>query len=203
VGSLVSVQKEVGGGMRTSYKLNGYGGLIKAFAQVYRPKKIIEFGILDGYSLKHLMSGSLPGTRVAAYDIFDDYEFNHGDRQVLQDLYPGIVQYGDFYYQHNKIANGSVDLMHIDISNTGDVYEYAFEFYLPKLSSNGFMLLEGGSEERDNCKWMIESGSRPIRPVLERSGLNYFIFEPFPSLTVVSSKPSLLQNKDDLGAGLV
>jgi len=52
-----------------------------------------------------------------------------------------IINYGDFYEVHKDISD--VDIIHIDIANNGDVFEYAIKNYLPKLSENGIMIMEG------------------------------------------------------------
>ena len=170
--------------MRTSYRLNGYGELIESIARLHSPKRIVEFGVLDGYSLTHLMRGA-PKAHIEAYDIFDRYEFNHADRKGLQEVFGDVIRYGDFRAKHIDFGLASIDLLHIDISNTGDVYEQVFRDYMPRVSPGGVVLLEGGSRARDNLAWMIKFGKRPIRPVLEECPYEYFTFEPFPSLTIV------------------
>ena len=53
--------------------------------------------------------------------------------------YPNVsVKYGDFYKNYQTMDDGSQDIIHIDIANNGDVYEFAFEHYLPKVSENAF-----------------------------------------------------------------
>ena len=59
--------------------------------------------------------------------------------------------------------------------------------YLPKLSENGVMLLEGGSIERDNVEWMNLYNKPKINPVIKKyeDNLNIQIIGSFPSITVV------------------
>jgi len=92
----------------------------------------------------------------------------------------------DFYsfYKNMKFY----DLIHIDISNDKDIFEFAFENYLPK--TRKALLLEGGSIERDNVEWMKKYDKSPINPFLINKKNNYDIniIQEFPSLTIVKSK---------------
>lgn len=170
--------------MRSSYISNGYGSLITGLVKAYSPARIVEFGILDGYSLEHLLLGA-PKAEVVAYDLFDSYEFSRPDREQIMERFPGIAKHGDFFLEYQSMKDQSIDIMHIDISNTGEVYKFAFDNYLSKMRSGGLVILEGGSKERDNCSWMRKYSKSKIEPVLRVSGLNYFTFSPFPSLTVI------------------
>ena len=79
----------------------------------------------------------------------------------------------------------SIDILHIDIANTGDTYEFAIQNYLPKV--RGVMVLEGGSEERDNIEWMVKYDKPKIQPVLKKYNNDVIItvLEDFPSLTLI------------------
>ena len=75
--------------------------------------------------------------------------------------------------------------MHIDISNDGEVYDFAVKNYLPLV--NKVLLLEGGSVERDNVDWMISYNKKPINSYI-KSIDKYFeieIINKFPSLTII------------------
>ena len=71
--------------MRSSYKFNDYGSLIFSLVRIKRPKKVIEFGILDGYSTVHIAKAmklnAKEGNRgnFFAFDLFERYEFKHGN----------------------------------------------------------------------------------------------------------------------------
>jgi len=180
--------------MNSSYKNKDldYGDLIKAITMSINPKKIIEIGILDGYSLTHFVNSTNERTIIKAYDIFDEFNGNHANESELKDRFKSYqnleISYGDFYKLHNNLLNSSIDIIHIDIANNGDIYEYAIENYLSKLSSSGIMILEGGSKERDQVYWMNKYNKPKIYPIIEKYSKNYNIktFGINPSLTLIS-----------------
>jgi len=172
----------------SSYQAHSYGSIFTNLVEIYQPKQIVEFGILEGYSLRHILAGTKNyyTVKVEAYDMFEEYPFRHADLQkLIQEFGRDIIREGDFYKAYNNFANCEIDFLHIDISNTGETYKFAFEHYLSKVSPRGLMVLEGGSEARDNIEWMVRYNKKPIRPVLENSGLRYITLEPYPSLTIV------------------
>jgi len=174
----------------SSYAENDYGQLIQGIVHLYKPKTIIEFGILQGYSLHYLITGAGKKARVVAYDLFEDYPYKHANREIcLKRFGDKIIQYGDFYKKYQDLDDNSIDMFHIDISNTGKTYQFFLDHYWDKLAPGGIALLEGGSEERDKIAWMVRFGMQPIRPVLQSNGLDYFTFTPWPSLTLIG-KPN-------------
>lgn len=178
--------------MNSSYKNQDidYGELIEAITLSQNPTSIIEIGILDGYSLHHFIN-STTKTTIQAYDIFDKFNGNHAKEAELKERFkndPQVsINYGDFYELHKEL-NDNIDMIHIDIANNGDTYEYAIQHYLPKLSSTGLMLLEGGSKERDEIEWMNKYNKPKIGPILEKYAKTYRIktFGKHPSLTLIS-----------------
>ena len=50
--------------------------------------------------------------------------------------------------------------------------------------------MEGGSEERDNCDWMIKYNKPKIREVLAEYSdkLEIKVFSEFPSITLIKNK---------------
>jgi predicted O-methyltransferase YrrM len=178
--------------MNSSYKNQDidYGELIEAITLSQNPTSIIEIGILDGYSLHHFIN-STTKTTIQAYDIFDKFNGNHAKEAELKERFkndPHIsINYGDFYELHKEL-NDNIDIIHIDIANNGHTYEYAIQHYLPKLSSTGLMLLEGGSKERDEIEWMNKYNKPKIGPILEKYAKTYRIktFGKHPSLTLIS-----------------
>lgn len=181
--------------MRSSYKnydLN-YGELIQTILYLNQPKTILEIGILDGYSLMNFINATDSSlTKIKAYDIFEKFNGNHSHEASIREMFKNNenveINYGDFYEVHKTINNRELDLIHIDIANNGDTYEYAIEHYLPKLAENGIMLLEGGSKERDEVEWMIKYNKPKIYPILEKYTKIYNIknIGRLPSLTLIS-----------------
>ena len=45
------------------------------------------------------------------------------------------------------------------------------------------MIMEGGSEQRDNVEWMIKYNKPQIQPVIKKYGLN--VIGTFPSITII------------------
>ena len=80
------------------------------------------------------------------------------------------------------------DLIHIDIANNGDIYQFVFDNYIQKISSGGTIILEGGSVERDNIEWMNKYNKCKIQPVLEKYSNVYNIktFGEIPSITIIN-----------------
>jgi predicted O-methyltransferase YrrM len=179
--------------MRTSYNnINlTYGDLLNSITLVKSPKKIVEIGILDGYSLECFTKNSNKDTQIYAYDLFEDFNGNHSNKNELISKFSKFsnvkIEHGNFY-ELNNIIETNIDIIHIDIANNGDVFEYAIQNYLPKLSENGIILLEGGSIERDNVEWMNKYNKPHINPVIQKyikNNLNIQVFGSFPSITII------------------
>ena len=49
------------------------------------------------------------------------------------------------------------------------------------------MIMEGGSEERDNVEWMIKYNKPKITPVLQKysNSVKIEVLEDFPSITLI------------------
>lgn len=178
--------------MSSSYsnKTLCYDDIFKLLTWQTRPRRIIEFGILKGYSLRCFAEAAPRETSITAYDIFEAFVGNSAPRDITDQFaaYPNVeIKEGDFYKVVADLSDASVDIIHIDIANDGAVYEFAFENYIRKLSPTGILLLEGGGAERDAVGWMTKYNKIPIRRVLERyeSQLDIYTMSGFPSLTVV------------------
>ena len=178
--------------MKSSYnKIDiEYNELIKVITQISDPKKIVEIGILEGYSLESFVNSCNKDTTIYAFDLFDEFNGNHSNKKDIEEKFkknPNIkISYGDFYNLHKSLNN--VDILHIDIANNGDVFEFVMENYLKVLSSNGIIIFEGGSIERDNVEWMNKYNKPKIFPVLKKyieKGYNIKTYGSFPSITVI------------------
>ena len=179
--------------MNSSYKNKiDFGDIISTITFMKNPQKIVECGILEGYSLSKFIENSSINTSIDAYDIFDDFNGNHAIKDKITHLFSPYknvnINYGDFYKVLNKYPDNSIDILHIDIANNGDVYEYAFNNYISKIKRSGIMLLEGGSKERDNVEWMIKYNKPKIEPVIQKYKQKYDIkvIGNFPSITIVN-----------------
>jgi len=177
--------------MMSSYKNNlNYGDLLETITFIQKPKSILEIGILDGFSLKCFADNS-HNAKIDAYDIFDEFNGNHANKEQLIEKFKEYnnvnIQYGDFYELYK--SGDKYDIIHIDIANNGDVYEFSINNYLPKLNTNGLLILEGGSKQRDNIEWMIKYNKPKIQPVLKKYNdkINIKTIGVIPSITLIYS----------------
>lgn len=193
--------------MRTSYEENGYGEVIKFNVQAWRPKKAVELGVLDGYSALAIGAGlaqnrrqiGLEGT-LDAWDLFDDYTYKHGNLEEVRNevMRAGLgsiinVQKGDAFEVHRLYQPESIDLLHVDLSNTGKTVQKIMELWDEKIDRGGVVLFEGGTEERDQVEWMVKYGCPPMKPEIESNPVIeakyvYATYLPFPGLTVMLKK---------------
>lgn len=151
--------------MKSSYnnkEIVTYKDIFELIFKFYDNKmqfNIVEFGILNGFSLK-IIADYFSFSNIQAFDIFDKFDGNHACKDHLIKLFNDYgnvsIHFGDFYQQHNVINDNSIDILHIDIANNGDIYEFTEQMYFRKMRSGGIILLEGGSLERDNVEWMIK-----------------------------------------------
>ncbi len=173
--------------IKSSYKKYGYDKVFKSLCFCLNPKLIVEFGILQGYSLDCFVKYS--DASIEANDLFDDFPYNAADRTFIENKYKGVsnlkIHKKNFYESVNDYVDNSIDILHIDIANTGDTYDFAIKNYLPKVK--GIMVLEGGSEERDNVEWMLKYDRPKIQPVLKKysSSVIITVLEDYPSLTFI------------------
>ena len=172
-----------------------YGHIFQLLVGLYQPKVIVEFGILGGFSLSNfVMAGDSMKIKpsITAYDIFDKFNGNHANleiHEIFKNNENVKILEGDFFETYRDIPDQSIDILHIDIANDGLIYKFAVENYMRKLSPKGIMILEGGSQERDEVEWMIKYNKPKIQDYLEnnlKNGFNYIIMNKFPSVTIIS-----------------
>ena len=182
--------------VRSSYKSGmQFNEFFRFVVWQMQPQRIIEFGILDAYSLSAFVENAPRNCKITAYDIFDQFNGNHANYQEITKKFEKNenvdIKYGDYYKIHELIPNKSVDIIHIDIANDRTVYEFAIKHYLPKLTKNGILILEGGSSERDQVPWMKTYNKLSIAPYVEVLGyskdLRVNVIDSFPSITIISN----------------
>jgi hypothetical protein len=166
-----------------------YEDVFQTICFIQQPKVIVEFGILDGFSLKCFEKYSPNDCKVYAYDIFDDFNGNHANETQLRAQFQGspkvIIEKQNFFEHYKCIEDKSIDILHIDIANDGDILNYTITHYLPKIKDNGIILFEGGSSERDNVYWMNKYNKTKINPVLNTITVPFTVINVFPSLTII------------------
>lgn len=182
--------------IKSSYKNSlNYKDIFKTICFMHQNcKKIVEIGILDGYSLKTIADSVSNICQIDAYDIFDDFNGNRANKEKLNNIFTPYtnvnILYGDFYNLVNTFDNNSIDILHIDIANNGNIYEYVFNNYINKIKNNGIIVLEGGSNERDNIEWMNKYNYPKMKPILEQFSSTYNILTigNIPSITIITKK---------------
>ena len=181
--------------MNSSYnnKIN-FWDIISSITFLKNPKQIVECGILEGYSLDKFIWNSNLDTQIDAYDIFDKFNGNHAikDKIIKQfNKYDNVnIKYGDFYDVYQKYDDKSIDILHIDIANNGDVYEFMFQNYVDKLKDDGIILMEGGSFQRDSIEWMIKYNKHKINHVINKYSDKFYIktIVEMKSITIIKKK---------------
>ncbi len=192
--------------IRSSYKVSNMGKILGLMALANKPRLIVECGILDGYSLYHFAEATKLNSEakyfdghVIAYDLFDEYEFDHGNAVDVHNMlkhyevadFVTILQ-GDAYKVHENFEDGEIDLLHIDISNDGDTFIKMFDLWNRKISPYGRIVFEGGSQERDRVEWMIKYNKKPIRIAIatlaQEQGWQLMVIKDWPSITVLARR---------------
>jgi len=170
--------------IESSYQMNNLGKTLYDWVRYIKPHQVVEFGALNGYSTiviaKALKDNGFG--RLKVYDLFEKYQFKH---TPLEKLVRNLADYGVIDVVDIEEGNffdwvknpEHFDLLHLDISNTGDIIDLAWD----NLHDKGQVIFEGGSSQRDHVGWMIKNQKKPIT----KSKANYKVIdERFPSLSM-------------------
>jgi len=180
----------------SSYEKNNYGGFFYSLIRVYQPEKVVELGTKAGYSAYHLARGLKANKRgsLDCYDLWEKYEFNSVSKSVAEE---NLKEFKDIIRLELGEAIGvdkaykTIDILHVDVSNEGGILEKIVPRWIDK--TRQFIIIEGGSAERDKVEWMIKFKKAPIKKWLEdfsrqRGDIEYQTIEPFPSVTIIRKK---------------
>jgi len=193
--------------MRSSYKKNNYGKVFYDLVRIHKPEKMVELGVLDGYSSLHFAKGLKDNNkgRLYCYDLWDEYNYNHGNfDKVFTMLYnEGVkdrvtLRKGDAFKVHKDWRDNEIDMLHVDISNDGDIVCEILNLWHNKVSK--IIAFEGGTQERDNIEWMIKYSKKPILPVLCN---NKIIDEEFDIINFLSFPGLILMFKKKYRQGII
>jgi predicted O-methyltransferase YrrM len=177
--------------IESSYKKNNIGQTFFNLVLEKKPKKIVEWGVLNGYSTVAMAMAldELGEGHIEAYDLFEDYEYNHSTMDNTQknvDKY-NVSKYvtlkkGDFNEWLKNME--PFDLLHVDISNHGDTISQLYEAVKDRVADGTTVIVEGGaSGERDEIPWMMKYDL----PKIKDSGVPYKVLdEKFPSLSIIN-----------------
>ena len=151
--------------IESSYQQSAMGKVLYDAVIETGAQKIIDFGILNGYSTVCMaLAARETGGKVYAYDLFDDYEFNGPNTSVLQENFSRYnvghlieLKKVNFYEWLNDIED--FDILHLDISNDGDIIS---KIHKATENSRGQVFFEGGSKKRDTCDWMLKYKKKRI-----------------------------------------
>ena len=158
-----------------------------------KPKVIVEFGVLFGFStvcMSQALRDLNNGGKIYAFDLWEKSKYNHGQTIELVDDILKEYELQDFV----KLDYGGsadclsdikdVDLIHIDINNDGDRLMNFITDIKNKHKVNCDILFEGGIIERDNCWWMNEFKKTPINHL--RNNFDYVILNKnYPGISKI------------------
>lgn len=165
----------------SSYKKNNLGKTLYDTVLMLKPRKIIEFGALHGYS-SICMGMALHEIGEGKIYSFDTWQnINGWAVGSIKECEKNAIDYGVSQYIRygtKSLYDWEVepfDMLHIDINNDGFILSQ-LQKRLPKQS---YVLFEGGTPERDQAVWM--QNRKPISGSLDYE----IIDERFPSLSMM------------------
>jgi len=176
--------------IKSSYSQNDIGRTFYELVLKHKPKKIVEIGVLYGYSTVAMAMAldEIGEGHIYAYDLFEDYEFNHS---TISETQANIDKYGfskyvtlskkDFKEWLKNMED--FDLLHVDVSNHGDTIKLLYNKVKDKVNNGAMVIFEGGAGgKRDEILWMKKYGF----PKITDSGVPYEIIDKkFPSLSMI------------------
>ena len=174
------------------YKSNDLGKTLYDVVLKYKPKKIIEFGPLNGYTTVAMAMAldELKTCKIISYDLFEDYQYKHS---TIKNTQKNIDSYGLSRYVKLKKKDFNewlknpedFDLLYIDLSNTGEIIEKFYGAVKNQIDNGSIVVFEGGSEERDNVEWMNKYNKKKVGGTkVPYKVINW----KFPSLSMIVKK---------------
>lgn len=197
--------------IKSSYIHHNYASLIRSLIKVTTPKCCVEFGILDGFStivIAHTLKelGQCEGGRhLFAYDLFERYPFTH---TKYADVAARIARFGlaeiielrekEIMEAIDDFDHDSIDFLHVDVSNTGDIIRSVINKVDKKILPGGLILFEGGSPLRDEVYWMKQYNKKSISDEIKSNETiinNYttLVLHHYPSMLICSKNISVNQ----------
>ena len=154
-----------------------FGEILYEKVMEYKPKLICDIGVLHGFSTYHLARAAKEiGSRVIAVDLFEKYQHNHGTmNEFMQNMEKFNVDDVVEVVQDNwiewlkKSQKQNIDMVHIDVSNTGDTLLSLIDL----LGNKPKVLFEGGNKKRDSQDWMVKYNKPKIIDTLDSNSIKF------------------------------
>lgn len=183
---------------KSSYEQNNYDLLFYSLVRILNPKTIVELGTKNGFSAFH-MSRALKDNnsdgKIHCYDLWEKYPYHSCTMAEATENLKEFVDAGIAKLELKDAIEVAkdydfVDILHVDLSNKGEILEEVIPHWLLKVKS--LIILEGGSIERDNVDWIKKYNKEPIREWLRKNKdkFNFIVLESFPGLTLLQPKIS-------------
>lgn len=184
--------------IHSSYKNNNFGMLFYCLVRCLQPEVCVEIGVLDGYSTIFIASALKDNGKgkLFAYDLWEKYPYRHATLEDTQNNIDRLSLNGNVelltkngYEVHMDWEDNSVNFVHIDISNDGDIFNTFLKNFHSKLRLGSIIIFEGGSAERDEFYWMVNFNKPKIRKAIKENTLlkrkyEFLTLDPFPSITI-------------------
>jgi len=165
--------------INSSYRHREMGRFLYDAAIETNAKTLVDIGILNGYSTVCLaLAAKQTGGTVYAYDLFDDYEYissNHDTVMANLERYNVLdnVVVKNMSFDDWLDINIGFNVLHVDISNTGDTILKLNRKFSEMVDSNCRVFFEGGSVERDYADWMVKYEMKKIT----QTGVSYRVLD--------------------------
>ncbi len=180
--------------MKSSYAEHDLGSVLSSLVLEYSPQKIVEFGVLEGYStiaMAHALQRR-GGGHIIACDLWHHYDYKHTTMDVAQKNIDeaGLASYVTLWQAnyYEWLTNPCrFDMLHVDISNDGNVIDKTLTMLAPQIEAGAIVVFEGGSAERDEVEWMKTYKRRAINPLQEKFGFE-ILDERFPSISIARKR---------------
>jgi hypothetical protein len=177
---------------KSSYEEYDYGSVFYGLIRAIKPLLVVELGTKAGYSAFYIAKALKENGKgkIHCYDLWEKYQYNSTPIKEAEDNLKEFIKEGIITLNQRDVLGvdkdyESIDILHVDTGNHGGILNEIIPYWLPKVKS--LIILEGGSEERDQVDWMKKYNKVPIRDWLykNKNKFNYIVLKNFPSLTII------------------
>jgi hypothetical protein len=170
-----------------------YGDLLAVITFLQQPRRIVEFGVLYGFALDIWVKRSHENCTVEGYDLFEDNDDGHmiSRQNEVEERFKGYsnldVKHADFYADAERILSEGedVDILHIDVNNSGDTVSFALNKLWKKVRVGGVIIFEGGSKPRDSLAPEKTAMHDVLSEFATRLDIEVMIVDAFPSISIL------------------